>query len=374
MLRKRKKMNLSFRFMFLVMLYSMLLSACGTPSTGDSKSAEAVSSKEPVSSGSPVPSPSASVNTSTSTSTSSSKGGSKELIIAEPVHGTGYLPLYIAIRKGFFEGITVKTVTLSGGSAHTNAVLTDQAFGFIGGPEHDAFAKAKGAELRAIVNVVNRGNVYLVARSDLDPGTDIKSFIKGKSIVVSQYGGTPNSIIRYLLLKWGYDVKNDVTLKEVDNAAIPAVLKQKQGDIAIVTEPMLTQGIKEGLWKEPFYNVPTELGPYAYSTINVKLDSIKEDPNSAKAFVNGMLKGMAFLRDNKEESTKIAKLEFPTMSEDLLLATIDRSYKDNIWEFSGEVTKESVNTGLSVVRSAGLLKDEKVGYEDIIDMEFVTKK
>jgi NitT/TauT family transport system substrate-binding protein len=366
MLRRRKNTVLSFRFMLIVMMFSVSLSACGSPSAGDSKSASTASSKEAASSGSPVPSPSASVN--------SSKGGSKELIIAEPVHGTGYLPLYIAIRKGFFEGITVKTVTLAGGSAHTNAVLTDQAFGFIGGPEHDAFAKAKGAELRAIVNVVNRGNVYLVARSDLDPGTDIKTFIKGKSIVVSQYGGTPNSIIRYLLLKWGYDVKKDVTLKEVDNAAIPAVLKQKQGDIAIVTEPMLTQGIKEGLWKEPFYNVPKELGSYAYSTINVKLDSIKEDPKSAKAFVDGMLKGLAFLRDNKEESTTIAKLEFPTMSEDLLLATIDRSYKDNIWEFSGAVTQESVNTGLSVVRSAGLLKDEKVGYEDIIDMEFVTKK
>jgi NitT/TauT family transport system substrate-binding protein len=86
------------------------------------------------------------------------------------------------------------------------------------------------------------------------------------------------------------------------------------------------------------------------------------------------MKGLAFLRDNKEESTKIAKLEFPTMSEDLLLATIDRSYKDDLWEFSGQVTPESVNTGLSVVRSAGLLKDEKVGYEGIVDMQFVTKK
>jgi hypothetical protein len=27
-------------------------------------------------------------------------------------------------------------------------------------PEHDAYAKAKGAELRAVVNCVDRGNVY----------------------------------------------------------------------------------------------------------------------------------------------------------------------------------------------------------------------
>jgi NitT/TauT family transport system substrate-binding protein len=303
-----------------------------------------------------------------------SEGGttaSKELIIAEPVHGTGYLPLYIAIRKGFFDGLDVKTVTLSGGSAHTNAVLTDQAFGFIGGPEHNAFAKAKGAELRAIVNVVNRGNVYLVARSDLDPGTDIAAFMKGKTVAVSQYGGTPNSIIRYLAGEWGLELDKDLKLKEVDNGAIPAVLQQNQGDVAVVTEPMLTQGIEEGIWGEPFYNVPIELGPYAYSTINIKLDSITKDPETVRKFVEGTQRGLEFLRDNQEESMKIAKLEFPSMAEHLLEATIHRSYEDELWEYSGQITEDAVNTGLAVVRFAGLLKDDTIGYTDIVDMQFV---
>ncbi|WP_068783865.1 ABC transporter substrate-binding protein [Paenibacillus phocaensis] len=298
-------------------------------------------------------------------------GTAKELVIAEPVHSTGYLPLYIAIRKGLFDGLNVKTVTLSGGSAHTNAVLTDQAFGFIGGPEHNAFAKAKGAELRAIVNIVNRGNVYLVARSDLDPGTEIAAFMKGKTVAVSQYGGTPNSIIRYLAGEWGLGLDKDLKLKEVDTGAIPAVLQQKQGDVAVVTEPMLTQGIEEGIWGEPFYNVPRELGPYAYSTINIKLDNITGDPDTVRKFVEGIHQGLEFIRDNKEESMEIAKLEFPSMAEELLQATIDRSYEDAMWEFSGQISEEAVNTGLAVVRSAGLLKDESIGYDDIVDTQFV---
>ncbi|MGP0584653.1 ABC transporter substrate-binding protein [Paenibacillus timonensis] len=316
------------------------------------------------------------VETSASSSAANASGNSKtgstkELTIAEPVHGTGYLPLYIAIREGFFDGLNVKTVTLSGGSAHTNAVLTDQAFGFIGGPEHNAFAKAKGAELRAIVNIVNRGNVYLVARSDLDPGTDIAAFMKGKTVAVSQYGGTPNSIIRYLAGEWGLELDKDLKLKEVDTGAIPAVLQQNQGDVAVVTEPMLTQGIEEGIWGEPFYNVPQELGPYAYSTINIKLDNITGDPDTVRKFVEGIHKGLEFIRDNKEESMEIAKLEFPTMAEELLKATIDRSYEDAMWEFSGQISEEAVNTGLAVVRSAGLLKDETIGYDDIVDTQFV---
>src|SRR6266481_245260 len=87
----------------------------------------------------------------------------REILVAEPVHSTGYLPLYIAMAKGYFEDVTVKIVTIETGSGHTNAVLTGQAFAFIGGPEHNAFAKAKGAELRAIVACVDRGNMYFCA-------------------------------------------------------------------------------------------------------------------------------------------------------------------------------------------------------------------
>src|SRR3954471_1009230 len=112
----------------------------------------------------------------------------KPLIITEPTHGVGYLPLYIAIRNGYFakEGLDVKVMTVDGGSTHTNAVLTGQAFAFIGGPEHNAFAKLKGGELRAVANVVDRGNVYYSLRkgAEMKPGQSFADYFKGKSIAV----------------------------------------------------------------------------------------------------------------------------------------------------------------------------------------------
>src|SRR5258707_9595094 len=128
------------------------------------------------------------------------KAAAREILIAEPVHSTGYLPLYVGMAKGFFDDVKVSIVTIETGSGHTNAVLSGQAFAFIGGPEHDAFAKAKGAELRAVVHCVDRGNVYFCAAKGHDPkDKDWTSYFKGKSIAVRPYGGTPDSIIRYLL-------------------------------------------------------------------------------------------------------------------------------------------------------------------------------
>jgi NitT/TauT family transport system substrate-binding protein len=301
------------------------------------------------------------------------RAATKELLVAEPVHSTGYLPMYIAMAKNYFaeSDIAVKIVTIETGSGHTNAVLSGQAFAFIGGPEHNAFAKAKGAELRAVVHCVDRGNVYLCAAKGQDPkDRDWPAYMKGKTIAVGPYGGTPNSIMRYLLGKWKLDPKRDVTLIEVPNSAVPAAVRGGQAVIGNSTEPMVTQGIRNGFWSEPFFNVPKELGPYAYSTINVRLDSIQKEPEVVRGFVKGMVKGLKFLYANPSESAEIAKKQFPTMPLEDLKATLDRSFRDEMWSKDGMISKEAWATGSSVVREAGILKTD-VKYEEIIDMSFV---
>jgi NitT/TauT family transport system substrate-binding protein len=297
----------------------------------------------------------------------------KTLLVAEPQHGIGYLPLYIGIRNGYFSklGLDVKSMTVDGGSTHTNAVLTGQAFAFIGGPEHNAYAKVKGGELRAVVNVVDRGNVYFTARkgSEPKPGVEWPAYFKGKSFAVGLYGGTPNSITRYLLKKWGLDARNDVSLIEMTTPAILAAVKGGRAEIAVTSEPNLTQGVRQGLWSEPVINIPRELGPYAYSTINVRLESIKKEPELVEKFVRGMVQAIRFLYANPDGAADIAKKEFPTMPLEDLKATLDRSFADGLWTRDGSVTPEAWNTGEAVVLAAGILK-KPVPYDDIIDMKF----
>jgi len=296
------------------------------------------------------------------------------LLVAEPTHGIGYLPLYAAIANGYFteQGIEVKVLTVESGSGHTTAVLTGQAFAFIGGPEHNAFAKLKGGEMRAVVNVVDRGNVYFVARKGMEPkpGQSMADYFKGKKIGVGQYSGTPNSITRYLVKKYGLDVKNDVTLVETTSAAVIATVKSGAADIGNISEPLISRGIKEGLWGEPFLNVPKELGPYAYSTLNVRLESILKQPDDVQKFVNGVVKGLKFVYANPAEAAKIAKKEFPTMSEEDLMATLDRTFKDELWSKDGSISQASWDTGSAVVREAGILKQD-VKYDAIIDNRFL---
>ncbi len=297
----------------------------------------------------------------------------KPVLIAEPQHNIGYLPLYVAIQNGYFKDFPVSTITLaSSGSAHTDAVLGGKAWGFIGGPEHNAFADVKGANLRAICNIVNRGNVYFVARKGLTVGKDLRAFMKGRTLVTNAYGGTPNSISRYVAAKLNLDPKSDFVIDEVVVDAIPIVVSQGKADIAVITEPMLTKGINDGIWEQPFYNVPRALGPYAYSTINVTLATITGDAATTKEFVLGMLKALAFIRDHHDGAIAAAAKEFPDLPAPVLKAAMQRAYDDQLWEYSGEITPASVVTAENVVKTAGLLASD-VPYSEIVDLRYVPK-
>ena len=297
----------------------------------------------------------------------------KPLSITEPGHLLAYLPVYVGIDKGYFaaEGLDVKTITLDGGSSHTNAVLAGQAFAFIGGPEHDAYAKLKGGELRAVIGVVNRGDTYVMAKKGSEPkGKDMAAYLKGKKIATYIVGSTPNSISRYLLAKWGLDANKDVTLIETNAAGVLAAMAAGQADVGMATEPIITRGAEQGTWGEPIYSIPKELGPYAYSTLNVRMDSIAKDPKTVQAFVRAMMRALKETHDDPAETMKIAQKEFPTMAPSALKATIDRYYANEIWNRDGQVSEQSWKTAKAVVTGAGLLKQD-VPYGDVIDMQFV---
>jgi NitT/TauT family transport system substrate-binding protein len=303
----------------------------------------------------------------------------QSITIAEPLHSTGYLPMYVAVHKGFFEqnGLDTKIVTLdSNGAAHTNAVLSGQAFAFIGGPEHCAFAKAKGAELRAVCNVVDRGNNYFMARPGLAPAggsvAELGAFLKGRRIATGFFGGTPNSITRYVILKKAGLALSDITLVESTSAGDLAAVRSGQAEIGVGTEPVVTQGIREKIWQEPFFNVPKILGPYAYSTLNIRLESLQKDPATVEAFVKSVMAGLRFTHEHPAEAAAIAKLEFPTMPEADMKATLDRSFADDLWSQDGSISQQSWNTAKEVVMAAGILKQD-IAYDAIIDTRFVPK-
>jgi len=252
-------------------------------------------------------------------------------------------------------------------------VLNNQAFACIGGPEYNAFANSKGGDLRAIANVIDRGDVYLVSKKGMGPiDQNYGAYLKGKSIAIQYYGSTPNSIVSSLASKkWGLDLKTDVTLVELGGyPAILAALKAGQAQVGALREPILTQAQQEDVTDAPFFSVPQALGPYTYSALSVRQETITKEPKTVEGFVRAMVKAQKFVYANTDQAVAIAKEEFPTMAPADMKATLERAIHDQIWSKNGLISKESWDTAKSVVMGTDVLKTD-VSYDAIIDMSFV---
>lgn len=298
----------------------------------------------------------------------------REVVLAEPVHGVSFLPIYIAKEKGYFkdEGINL-TITVMRAGAFVSSVLTGDAFAFIGSVDHNAFAKAEGKELIAVSNLVARANIYMLARKDLSPVTgDIKEFVRGKKIAVATYGRTPNNMLRYLLAKWQLDPMRDVTLIEVDSPVIPTVVSTKRADIGVSSEPFISLGYGQGIWDQPFWNGTKELGPYADTALSVRADKLTTEPKLVRGLVKATIRGLRATISDPAAAIQFARKEFPTASEQEIKAALDRAFTDKIFSEDGFIPREAWVTGHDVVRLAGLLKKD-IAYDEVINMRFVNE-
>jgi NitT/TauT family transport system substrate-binding protein len=300
-------------------------------------------------------------------------GVARELLLAEPVHHVGFLPIYVARHKGYFkdEGIDVKiAVMVSPG--FVNAVLAGDAFAFIGSVDHNAFARSNGKSLIAVSNLLGRANIYMMARTDIPAMSgDLPSYLKGKRIAVGAYGGTPNNVLRYFLKKWNLDPRKDVTLVEVGNSSIvPASIKSKQADLGVSSEPFITQLYQLGLWTQPVFSAGKELGPFVDTALSVRGDMISKEPATVKGFVKAVVRALIYVDTHRDEMLAFAKTEFPTASEADLKASLDRAFADGIYSPDGVIPPVSWTTGEAIVLEAGILK-QPVPYHEVIDMRFV---
>ncbi|MCI1965604.1 MAG: ABC transporter substrate-binding protein [Oscillospiraceae bacterium] len=300
----------------------------------------------------------------------------KKLVISEPVHLSGYLPLYVAQHEGYFkeQGLEVKVIQATGGT-HVTAVVSGDAWGVIGGIDSIALGNKNNSDpIVSVCNCVNRANVYLFAKKGLAPKSkspeDLKEFLKGKNIVAGRHGGSPNLLTRSLLIDVGLDPEKDVRLIEnADASTVVAMLQNGNGDIGNGAEPQICEGISEGIWEEPFYKF-TDLGDFSYSVISVKKSTIENDPETVQKFVNAMKKALKAVQDDHDMAKQVLVKEFPTLSEMEIQASFDRAYGDNLWSEDGFISEKAVTADMDMLLKTGIYTGT-YSYDTLVEMKFV---
>src|ERR1700756_4821111 len=102
-----------------------------------------------------------------------SAGGPQPVFVYQAFQSIQYLPLYVAIDKGFFEknGLAVQKVTAGSGAAGVAAVIGSHADFSLQDPMTAVLANLKGATVVNVANVVAGVPVWIVT----PPSSGIKS-------------------------------------------------------------------------------------------------------------------------------------------------------------------------------------------------------
>ena len=162
-----------------------------------------------------------------------------------------------------------------------------------------------------------------------------------------------------------------MTLIETANSATVAVVKGKQAQIGESHRAYVTQGVRNNVWSEPFFNVPKELGPYAYSTFNVRLDTIQKEPETgARLRARHGRRALKFLYANTDECRRDRQEAVPHHAARRPQGDARPLVRGRDVEQGRHDQHGAWDTGKAVVREAGILKRD-VKYDEIIDMSFV---
>jgi NitT/TauT family transport system substrate-binding protein len=231
----------------------------------------------------------------------------------------GYFPnmthavALVGVAQGTFQkalGSNVKldTKTFNAGPAEIEALFAgDIDIGFVGpSPAINGYIKSNGQALRIIAGASSGGVLFVVR-----PGANINSpqDLAGKKLADPQVGGTQDVALRYYLQQHGLkpaDKGGNVQIISTDNASILSLFKQGKIDGAWMPEPWATRMIVEGqgkvfldersLWPN---------GQFTTTNIIVRTAFMNQHPDLVNKFLQADIQTVQYIQNNQQSALNL---------------------------------------------------------------------
>jgi NitT/TauT family transport system substrate-binding protein len=170
---------------------------------------------------------------------------------------------------------------------------------FLYGACTEMMTARKGGMDIVVLVATSESNIYTIASR---PGiTDPKQLV-GKRVAVNTLGDTSHLSARFALKQAGVD-PDSVTYVQVGNT--PARLAARQsGAVEAALQSAQNVGIVKNLGMNILINLFEQRIPYCASALGVSKSFLRTNPQTVEAFVRGLIKGNAFIREGNPDGVK----------------------------------------------------------------------
>jgi NitT/TauT family transport system substrate-binding protein len=224
--------------------------------------------------------------------------------LALPAKSMGYLPLFVAIHRGFFkdENIDIETPMMLPQLAH-NALLSGEV-DYHGVADSALRLAARGAPLKSIFFGATRPNYFLMAKAQIKSVSELR----GKHIGMARFGDTVELAARIALSREGLDLQRDaVPIMIGFPATRVAALTAGSVDATIAVPPDNVLLKQKGFRELLFLGDAVEFPSNGYATSDRQLT---EKRDLTKRVLRALYRGLTFARERADESIQIIEREW----------------------------------------------------------------
>jgi NitT/TauT family transport system substrate-binding protein len=302
------------------------------------------------------------------------------ITVAQFGHVFLYLPLYVAVDKGFFkeQGLDVKLISTGGDEKTFTAVLSGNAQFGVSDPVFAAIARERGQGGKVVASIVRGVPFWVVSFDNKLKAFDNASGFAGHRIATYTAPSTSYAVMKSILANNRHPV--DAKLVQGAFGTLLALLKTNQADMALDIEPIVSIATNQGA--HIVYSPASKLGEFAFTGLTVSDTFHAKHPDRIQAAVNALAKSMKFIEQDFSGTLEVAKKEFPEVPEPALREALKRLIKEGTIPETPILTKTAWDRSVSLRKEIGDLKggDAKSGdikslnsFEQNVDMSFAAK-
>ncbi len=273
-----------------------------------------------------------------------------------------YLPVYIALEKGFFEsrGLNV-SIVFSGNDDQVFATVARGAAQFgVGDPIFTAVSRQRGFDGIVVATIVDRVALWGVTKTR-------KQYSVPADFTNTAVGTFPRPSTTYTLIKQMIEANNILGAKivEVSIGNELALLESGNADVVMLLEPAASIAESKG------YHVATSFpnlwGPFAFTGLTTTEAFRKGNAKTVESMRAALADALILAHEKPEEAITIAKTLFPNLDSIVVENAVRRMISDQTIPLKVEISKESWFKAVEIRQSIG---DLKLGsqYLECIDL------
>jgi len=282
-----------------------------------------------------------------------------------------YLPLYVAIDKGFLRnaGIEAKVATGGGDSQAFAALLSGEAQFAQGDPTFVAISNEKGGPGRVVASVLNRVAFWGVSFDSSMPVLKRGEQFRGLTVVTYPYPNTAYVIQTKILQRAGLKLGRDSKIIQATFGSELGPVEARKAQVAVSIEPTVSQAVSRG--GRVVFSYADAWGPFLLTGLMTTEDYARNNKDVVQGVVSAYEKALRFIHSDTAGAVEVGVRQFPEVSRIVIEMAIRRMISEGVIPDHAFVSDDAWKSALQVRVDLGDLK--QLPLIDLRDNSFAEK-